>query len=84
MKWTNTMGYSEMFGSQYLDVVTMNKAVERMYQDPELFRSFFENMRSYGPMSTDCKTDKCRFLTLCTINNTLYDPTMACFKKYGH
>jgi len=82
MKWKKTKSYSEMFGSKYLDVETMNNAVERMYHDQDLFRTFFEDMRTYGPLSTSCKDDRCRNITLCTINNVLYDRFDACASKY--
>jgi len=82
MKWKKAKSYSEMFGSNYLDVETMSNAIDRMHSDPELFQAFFADMRSFGPQSTSCKTDRCRHITLCTMNNLLIDQWNDCYNKY--
>jgi len=82
LKWKETKPYSELFGSKVLDVETMYNAIGRMYKDKDLFRAYFENMRTYGPLAESCDTDRCRNITLCTIDNLLYDRFEACHKKY--
>ena len=72
-----------MFGSDHLDAEVMNKAVERMHSDPSLFKDFFADVRSFGPKSTTCDTDRCRHITLCTLNNLLIDKWNECYDEYN-
>ena len=81
LEWKNGPVYSKMFETEQLDVVTMHSALVRMHTDKELFRKYFEEVRTFGPMSKSCTTDKCRDEVLCAMNTTINQRVEACFHR---
>jgi len=55
LEWKKAKSYCELFNVKQLDVESMNDVAARMRSDKQLFRAYYQDLRTYSPAGSGCK-----------------------------